>query len=212
MKRIFLHGLGQGPDSWDETVAGAGGAEDSLCLDLTRLCGAEQTSYARLYAAFSQICDGFGEPLDLCGLSLGAVLALNYAAEHSRKVNSLVLIAAQYKMPKRLLRLQNLVFRLMPDAAFKDTGFGKREFIELCATMSELDFSGALGRIACPTLVLCGERDRANKAAALALADAIGGAELRLIPRCGHEVNAEAPQELSALLSDFYERVGNRQK
>ena len=35
--------------------------------------------------------------LNLCGLSLGAVLALNYAIDFPKKVNSLILIAPQYE-------------------------------------------------------------------------------------------------------------------
>ena len=35
----------------------------------------------------------------LCGLSLGGVLALNYAIEHPEKIKGMVLIATQYKMP-----------------------------------------------------------------------------------------------------------------
>ena len=38
----------------------------------------------------------------------------NYAIDHPDKVNSLILIAAQYKMPKKLLSIQNTIFRFMP--------------------------------------------------------------------------------------------------
>ena len=48
-------------------------------------------------------CDKENEEIVLCGLSLGAVLTLNYAIDHPDKVKALVLIAAQYKMPKKLL-------------------------------------------------------------------------------------------------------------
>lgn len=51
--------------------------------------------------------------------SLGAVLTLNYAIDHPDKVKALVLIAAQYKMPKKLLKVQNMLFHLMPNSAFQ---------------------------------------------------------------------------------------------
>ena len=66
------------------------------------------------------------EKIDLCGLSLGGVLSLNYAIEYPHKINSLVLIAPQYKMPVNLLKVQNLLFRFMPKAAFQSTGFEKK--------------------------------------------------------------------------------------
>lgn len=46
------------------------------------------------------MCDKFDEPIDWCGLSLGGVLALNYAIERPDKVKSLVLIATPYMIPK----------------------------------------------------------------------------------------------------------------
>ena len=56
-----------------------------------------------MYAAFCDYCGGFSQSLNLCGLSLGAVLALNYAIDFPQRVNSLILIAPQYDMPKFLI-------------------------------------------------------------------------------------------------------------
>ncbi|MDY5642458.1 MAG: alpha/beta fold hydrolase [Candidatus Faecousia sp.] len=59
--------------------------------------------YSSMYAAFCDYCGGFSQSLNLCGLSLGAVLALNYAIDFPQRVNSLILIAPQYDMPKFLI-------------------------------------------------------------------------------------------------------------
>lgn len=56
-----------------------------------------------------------------------AVLALNYAIDHPDKVKALVLIAAQYKMPRKLLKVQNMLFHLMPNSAFDKMGFKKAD-------------------------------------------------------------------------------------
>lgn len=56
--------------------------------------------------------DNISGQLNLCGLSLGVVLALNYIIDNPKKVNSLVLIAGQSEMPKALLKLQNIVLGL----------------------------------------------------------------------------------------------------
>ena len=56
-----------------------------------------------MYAAFCDYCGDFSQSLNLCGLSLGAVLALNYAIDFPQRVNSLILIAPQYDMPKFLI-------------------------------------------------------------------------------------------------------------
>ena len=96
-----------------------------MCPNLPDLVHSKEVTYDNLYAAFSDYCNQYDEPIDLCGLSLGGVLALNYAIQYPKKVRSLVLIATQYKMPKKLLKFQNLLFRFMPKSMFQQMGFRK---------------------------------------------------------------------------------------
>ena len=42
-------------------------------------------------------------------------------------------------------------------------GFKKADVINLCGTMAELDFSDSLHKVSCPVLIVCGEKDNANK-------------------------------------------------
>lgn len=207
MKNVFVHGLGQTPDSWKPVFSLLDGPGDCVFPDLAAMVSAGEATYARLYRAFTRLCDGLEAPLALCGLSLGGVLSLHYAVEHPERVGSLVLIAPQYKMPKRLLQVQNTLFRLMPRAMFRETGFEKAQFLQLCRSMMELDFSSALSGIACPTLVICGERDRANRQACKDLARLVKRAELRVVEGAGHELNREAPEKLALLLREFYDRA-----
>ena len=124
MKQIYLHGLGQNPDSWSKVIEQLETAEHSVCPDLSELVQGQNTTYQNLYAAFSAMCDEIEEDLCLCGLSLGGVLALNYAIEHPGKIKVLVLIATQYKMPKILLKVHNTIFRFMRKSMFKQMGCG----------------------------------------------------------------------------------------
>lgn len=205
MTHIYIHGLGQTPAAWEKTVQGLAPKEAAACPDLPQLLAGQAVNYANLYAVFARYCDGFGGDLALCGLSLGGVLALHYAIDHPEKVRALVLIAAQYQMPKRLLGFQNAVFRLMPASMFRETGLDKADFLTLCKTMAALDFSDSIQIIACPTLVVCGEKDSANRKAAEGLARALPHAELRIVNGAGHEVNVDAPETLTALLREFYQ-------
>lgn len=207
MKNVFVHGLGQTPDSWKPVFSLLDGPGDCVFPDLAAMVSAGEATYARLYRAFTRLCDGLEAPLALCGLSLGGVLSLHYAVEHPERVGSLVLIAPQYKMPKRLLQVQNTLFRLMPRAMFRETGFEKAQFLQLCRSMMELDFSSALSGIACPTLVICGDRDRANRQACKDLARLVKRADLRVVEGAGHELNREAPEKLALLLREFYDRA-----
>lgn len=206
MKRVFIHGLGQSPAVWEKTILCLGSGEEAVCPDLAALVRGREADYGNLYEAFSGFCGGLDAPVSLCGLSLGGVLALHYAAEHPDNVRSLVLIAAQYKMPKGLLRVQNALFRLTPAPMFRRSGFEKRDLLRLCGSMEELDFTDRLSGVACPALILCGERDAANRKAAAELAGILPRARLREVRGAGHEVNADAPEALAEALRDFYAR------
>ena len=106
MKYLYLHGLGQNADSWNKVTSATEVSENSACLDLAEMVKGKVATYSALYSAFSEMCNAENEDIILCGLSLGSVLALNYAIDYPQKVKALVLIAAQYKMPARLLKLQ----------------------------------------------------------------------------------------------------------
>ena len=203
MPLIMIHGLGQAPSSWDKTIAELTGREDVLCPDLSELLQGEPVNYPGLYRAFSEYCGALSGPLHLCGLSLGGVLALHYGIEHPEAAASLVLIGAQYRMPIGLLTFQNAVFHVLPKSAFQNMGFGKKDMISLSNSMKILDFSSDLQRIACPVLVICGEKDSANRKAAEKLTENLPNAQLQWIAGAGHEVNLDQPERLAELLNRF---------
>jgi len=204
MKCIFLHGLGQSAASWDQTVKELGQTADILCPELSEWLEPGRARYGSLYNELEQYCARFEGPLNLCGLSLGGILALQYGIEHPKHLNSLVLIGTQYVMPKRLLKLQNALFHLMPKGIFQESGFEKKDFIDLSKSMLDLDFRADLKRISCPVLIICGEKDGANKKASREMKKQIPGAKLVLIPGAGHEVNRDAPEKLGDLISGFW--------
>lgn len=210
MIHIFLHGLGQGPDSWGGVLAAL--PEQGECPDLTSFFSKGEAAYQDLYRGFCAYCAEKTQPLGLCGLSLGAVLALHYALDHPERVEALVLIAPQYKVPKGLLKVQNVLFRLMPDWAFAETGLGKGDMISLTNSMLELDFTPRLGELRCPTLVLCGEKDKTNAKAARELARLAPAARFQAIPGVGHEVNRDAPEALAAAWTDFMKNCSKQKR
>lgn len=204
MPLVFLHGLGQRPDSWSAVAQAF--QEQALSPDLFALLRGGEVSYQKLCKAFSEYCKGLDGPLRLCGLSLGGILALQYAIDRPEHVESLVLIGTQYVMPKTLLKFQNLMFRLTPEKAFRQMGLRRQDIISLTISMLDIDLREDLRRVSCPVLLLCGERDRANRKAALGLQSELPKAELAWVSGAGHEINADAPQELCKMIKDFYSR------
>lgn len=208
--KIFLHGSGHRANSWTRTLSYLSDSREILRPNLDNLLDGKNASYDNLCRAFAAYCDKIPGKLDLCDLSLGGILALNYTLNHPEKVRSLVLIGTPHKVPKLLFSVQNLLFRLIPASAFKTMAFDKADTFVLGETMKDLDFSDRVKAIRCPTLILCGEKDNANRAAAVYLSDHIPNAQLRLIPHTGHIVNEESPQALAALLDTFYAQIKDR--
>ena len=207
MKYLYLHGLGQKPDSWNRVIKETKVSKSSCSLSLSEMLEGKSITYKELYLSFSSECDKENEEIVLCGLSLGAVLTLNYAIDHPDKVKALVLIAAQYKMPEKLLKFQNMLFRFMPNTMFKQFGFKKADVISLCGTMTELDFRDSLCKVSCPVLIVCGEKDNANKKASKELASYLSDSHFHELLKAGHEANIESPEALATVLQKFYDNV-----
>jgi pimeloyl-ACP methyl ester carboxylesterase len=65
-----------------------------------------------------------------------------------------------------------------------------------------------LGAIHCPTLVLVGDRDTATpRAHSERIAQAIPGAELRVLAECGHLATMEQPEEVNAAIRTLIARA-----
>jgi len=80
-------------------------------------------------------------------------------------------------------------------------------YIACCNAIRDLDFSGDLHRIKAPTLVIAGEKDVGTPVAmSKAIADAIPGAMLAVIPGAAHLSAVENPEEFNRLVEDFLAR------
>ena len=85
-------------------------------------------------------------------------------------------------------------------------GFQKTDFINLCKSMTELNFKHELKKISCSVLVVCGDKDKINKKASLELQQQIENAEIAIIENAGHEVNTDTPTLLGQKLNVFFKQ------
>lgn len=203
MKYILLHGMGQNASSWDKTISFLSNTTETVCPELSDFFTKGNCYYSKMYSSFCEYCNNFSEPLNLGGLSLGAVLALNYAIDFPQRVQSLILVAPQYNMPKFLLKVQNILFRFMTESQFKDIGLTKRDFVTLTNSMADMDFTSGLENVSCPVLVLCGEKDNVNKKAAIKIAEKLSKAKFDTIANSGHEVNIDNPKGLAKAIEEL---------
>ncbi len=199
MKTVLLHGLGQTPKDW-ESVTRLLLSSDIDCPNL--FVDVNDISYSRLLSNLEERYAYAAEAFCICGISLGAILALDFAIRHEDKVCSLILIGAQYKVPRLLTDFQNLLFRCMPNKAFAAMGISKNNMIKLSHSMRTLDFTSQLVGMKSPVTIVCGEKDSANLKASKKLKKLIPQAKLHIIPGVGHEVNKTVPQYIAAILNE----------
>ncbi len=202
--KIFVHGSGHKATSWEKTISYMTNNEDIVCPNLSSILEGKEASYENLYSSFVKYCNEFDGQIHLCGLSLGGILALNFALDFPQKVKTLVLIGTPYKVPKVAFSFQNIIFRFLPKSIFETMAFDKKNTFALGDTMKNLDFSDRVKNIKCPTLILCGKKDSANMKSADYLSQSIRSAELKIIENTGHVVNEENPKALADISNEYY--------
>ena len=200
MINILVHGLGQNEKSWDQVKANLDNQIKVECPNLFELVKNYEINYENMYQAFLDYCNSFNEKVNLCRLSLGGLLAIDYAVDYPDKVNSLILIGTPYEVPKKLLKIQNFIFKIMPKKTFENMGISKNNFINLTKSMTDIEIKSKLKGIKCNTLILCGKKDNANIESAKQLKNHIKKSELIIIENSAHEVNVENPIELSNII------------
>jgi len=86
---------------------------------------------------------------------------------------------------------------------------GKRTYTAALAELSEIDLRPRLRRVAAPSLVLCGTKDRANIPLSKELAAGIPSAELRLVPGATHLWNLQQPEAFNEIVAAFVDPVAS---
>ena len=204
MKKIFIHESGHKATSWKKTIENIKNNNDVLCPELSSILDGKEATYNNLYSSFVKYCNNIDGKIDLCGLSLGGILALNYALDFPNKLNSLILIGTPHKVPKFMFSIQNVIFKFLPKSLFETMAFNKKDTFILGNSMKKIDFSNRVSKIKCSTLIICGEKDNANIKSAYYLSEHIKDSKLKIIKNTGHIVNEENPKELSMLINNFW--------
>ena len=143
----------------------------------------------------------------VCGISLGAFVALEVAARHPDRVETLVLSGGQTRPGRLLLTLNYALLNLLPSRVLVPDGGSRRALLASYRSLFGWDSRALLGRVRAPTLVLVGGRDRANAPAGRELAAGIPGAELRTVPGAGHLWNVTHAEEFDRTLREFLARI-----
>lgn len=204
MKKVLIHGSGHKATSWKETISYIENSKEILCPELSTILEGKEASYTNLYSAFTEYCNRLHGKIHLCGISLGGILALNYAIDFPEKVKSLVLIGTPHRIPKIMFSIQNIVFKILPKSLFDNMAFSKKDTFILGNSMKKLDFSNKVKNVKCPTLIICGQKDTANIKSAHFLTENIKNSKEIIFENTGHVVNEENPELLAKTLNKYY--------
>jgi 3-oxoadipate enol-lactonase len=224
---LLLHGLGMSHWMWQPQMVPLGEHYTTFAPDLPGVSGSCANPSFTLARAADAVIDlirqqGY-ERAHMCGLSLGAMVAVEIALRAPDLTASLILSGCQvHPQPlvmavqrraltrtseRELLKPPALLVKRFPDLAPAATenlrALGKQRLLEAVDSISQVDFRHLLPTITVPTLVLCGSRDWPNRRAARALARGIPQAELRIVRGVGHVWNLERPDLFTRILLDF---------
>ncbi|WP_330600362.1 alpha/beta fold hydrolase [Blautia stercoris] len=205
MKKILIHGSGHKAISWQETISYMKDQKNILCPDLYSILNGQDATYENLYTSFVEYCSRIDGQIHLVGLSLGGIIAMNYALDFPEKVKTLVVIGTPHKIPKVAFEIQNVIFRFFPKSVFKEMAFDKKDTFALGNSIKKLEIADRMQEIKCPVLVICGEKDRANKKSVYYFSENIENVALCMIEKTGHVVNEENPKELARILNEYYD-------
>jgi pimeloyl-ACP methyl ester carboxylesterase len=195
---------------------------------------ADLTQDDALDAMARRVLQGAPPRFALAGLSMGGYVAQAVLRLAPERVLRLALLdtSARADTPEQTQRRRDLIAlaergefigvsaRLMPlfihpdrlhDAALTEAisamaaRVGKDAFLrQQKAIMGRPDNRPNLGRITCPTLVLCGRDDALTPpAVSEEIAGLVPGARLEIVERCGHMTTMERPEAVSAALRQW---------
>ena len=207
MINILVHGLGQNESSWNKVKELL--KENKIEVEtpnLFNLAKNYQLNYENLYRIFVNYCNSFKEKLNIVGLSLGGILAIDYANEYPEKVNSIILSGTPYEIPKSIITIQNIIYKFMPKKVFEQIGCTKKDLITLMDSIKNLTIPQKATNIKCHTLIMCGEKEKnnINMKSAIKLNEVIKNSKFEIIKNAGHEVNIDNPKEFANTIYNFW--------
>ncbi|MGX7198813.1 alpha/beta fold hydrolase [Enterococcus nangangensis] len=213
MKIIFLHGLGQVPNSWQKIQQQLKTHTSNISMEAWNLFQdldrKKEITIQTLHETLTEKLALEDEPYLLCGLSLGGLLSLLSAATRPRQLQGVILASVSYQAPNKLnMFLIRQLMRCLPKKQFKELNITKKELITIQSSLATIQLTEQqLTEIQTPSLIICGTRDKMNLASAKRLAQQLPNSRLELIEDGNHELNIEKPEIFGSLIQSFLKEI-----
>ena len=202
MKLIFLHGLGQSAESWQEVQElFADYPSEALDLFPTGVASYEEAK-ERIYQHLSKET----EPFVLIGLSLGAALALELSSYDLPNLQALVLSGCPLKLAGNIpFYCQILIFKLLPKRIFEKQGADKSLLVGVSEELKTLDLREIAKNCPYPSLLICGSQDKPNLTSMKAIQELMPNSQFQIIPDGPHVLNRAKLKEFAEITRSFLE-------
>ena len=202
MKLIFLHGLGQSADSWQEVQELLVDYPSEALELFPSGVATYQEAKERIYQYLSKETEHFV----LIGLSLGAALALELSSYDLTNLRALVLSGCPLKLSGNILfYVQLLIFKLLPKRVFEKQGADKALMVRVSEELKTLDLTDISRTCPYPTLLICGSKDKPNLSSMRSLHKLISESQFQIIPDGPHVLNKAKPKEFVEKTRSFLE-------
>lgn len=225
---VLLHGMGTGPGAWLPQIDALGQEFDVKAPALPGY-GPEPGPFTFQGAVESiapLLATGGHARTSVCGLSLGALVALELARSHPTAIDRLVLSAGFVSIPEEhqaAAQVSAQAIKGLDAQAFTEQvlnglvrdvpePYREQALEEIggltpgdVANILVLDFDarGWIGDLTMPALVLCGEEDEVNLPLSRELADRLPNAIFEVLPGAGHVANLDAPAAFTNAVRRF---------
>jgi pimeloyl-ACP methyl ester carboxylesterase len=221
---VCLHGLADALDVWSN-VAGPLAARGQVVLVDQRAHGESEAPpgpYRRedLAADVYALLDQLGLPRAvLIGHSMGGVVAMTAALTYPERVAALVLlgtasecsdrVAAWYERIARAAEtdgvagLTRAIYGSAPPRELRGEARGLAHVTRCLESLAHDPLTPRLGSVACPALLVVGDRDPMGAGASVIIQRHLPGSTLEVIPGSGHWVHVDAPEALLAAIDCF---------
>ncbi|WP_426246886.1 alpha/beta fold hydrolase [Nocardioides sp. LHG3406-4] len=207
---VFLHGLGQTPQSWQEQVVALpqGWTASAPWVHGLDLAGSHDFDVDAAVAAVVTGLDAGGvRRAHVVAVGLGAVVATRLAARFAARVDRMVLSGGQVRQSGLAGWLQPRLLGRVSDQRMQSQGINRARVMAVVRALRDLDLREDLPQVVAPTLVVHGSTDRAGRPGDRALAAGIAGARYEQVDG-GQRLNTDNPRAFNAAAFAFLAERG----